>query len=706
MMTCMSPIGRGAVMTACIAAWPLPAAAQSAIDDSVVVSATRSERSSFDVPVSIDAVDGETLRDGQPQVNLSEALGRVPGLVIQNRHNYAQDLQVSIRGSGARATFGIRGVRLYADGIPATMPDGQGQASNFALSSAGRIEVMRGPVAALYGNASGGVIQLFTEEAPRTPTLSADLLAGNHGTWRSGAKLAGRSGALDALVDVSRFHTDGYRAHSAARRDQFNSRLGLGLGEATRAILVFNHLDMPETQDPLGLRRAQVRADPRQVDSAAIMSNTRKSVTQSQLGATLEHRLDGSNRLRASAYAGDRQVTQFLGILPPVQIPATHSGGVVDLDRYFGGANLNWLHQSSLFGQPFNATVGLEHELMQERRRGFVNNFGVSGALKRDEDNRVTSTNLFAQGDWRFAERWSATAGLRNTRIEFESRDYFVSGATNRDDSGRVSYSNTSPVGGLSFRLLPEISLYASAGRGFETPTFAELAYRSAGAGPGLNFALLPARSSNAELGVKGRLGDAYRFSLARFETATRDEIVVESNTGGRATFKNAGRTRRSGWEAALQAVLPAGFDAQVSWTLLDARYAEAFTTAVGAPAVLVTVPAGNRIPGVPGATLYAELRWKHFASGFSAVFDARRSGKVYVNDLNADAAEAYTVVNLRAGFEQRARGWRLAETLRVDNLGNRAYVGSVIVGDGNGRFFEPAQKRTVAVILSASLEF
>ena len=269
-----------------------------------------------------------------------------------------------------------------------------------------------------------------------------------------------------------------------------------------------------------------------------------------------------------------------------------------------------------------------------------------------------------------------------------------------------MSYSNTSPVGGLSFRLLPEISLYASAGRGFETPTFAELAYRSAGAGPGLNFALLPARSSNAELGVKGRLGDAYRFSLARFETATRDEIVVESNTGGRATFKNAGRTRRSGWEAALQAVLPAGFDAQVSWTLLDARYAEAFTTAVGAPAVLVTVPAGNRIPGVPGATLYAELRWKHFASGFSAVFDARRSGKVYVNDLNADAAEAYTVVNLRAGFEQRARGWRLAETLRVDNLGNRAYVGSVIVGDGNGRFFEPAQKRTVAVILSASLEF
>ena len=313
-----------------------PAAAQDA-DEGVVVSATRTERRNLEIPASIDAVGAETLREGRPKVNLSESLGGVPGMVLQNRGNYAQDLQMSIRGFGARSTFGIRGIKLYADGIPATMPDGQGQAANFNLSTAQRIEVMRGPLAALYGNSSGGVVNLFTADGPKRPTLSGDLLVGDYGTQRFGAQAGGDSGAVNYLADWSQFHTDGYREHSAANRQQFNGVMKWQAGADTRVTFVANTLYQPETQDALGLTATQASVNPRQADPSALLFNTRKTVRQEQTGATIDQRLGAGDRLRASVYLGDRQVRQFQSIPLAAQNLVRSSGGVVDLGRYFGG---------------------------------------------------------------------------------------------------------------------------------------------------------------------------------------------------------------------------------------------------------------------------------------------------------------------------------------------------------------------------------
>lgn len=672
----------------------LPASGQDA--DGVTVSATRSERKSFDVPVSVDAVGSEALRDGQPKVNLSESLGRVPGLVIQNRNNYAQDLQLSIRGFGARATFGIRGVKLYADGIPATMPDGSGQAANFDLFSAQRVEVMRGPFASLYGNSAGGVVQVFTQDGPKAPTAEAEALLGPWGTNRLGLKFGGTAESINYTADWSRFHTDGWRAHSSVNRQQGNAKLRWQAGEDTRITLVANTLNQPETQDPLGLSRAQLNADRRQADPSATTFNTSKSIRQTQAGITLDHRLSAGNTLRASVFMGERAVRQYLAVPLAAQAAATSSGGIVDLSTAFGGGSLVYMHEGSLAGRPFNFTGGLEAEQMQQRRKGFLNTNGIIGALKRDEDDTVTSRNLFAQGDWRLSERWAASAGIRNTRVAFNTLDFFVAGV-NGNDSGAVKYSNTSPVAGLTYRLLPELNLYASAGRGFETPTFAELAYRTGGSG--LNFALKPSRSSTSEVGIKGRIAEDHRVSLAHFDTQTQDEIVIDTNAGGRSTFKNASRTRRTGWEASWQALLPANFDALVAWTLLDARYVDAFTSGV-------PVQSGNKLPGVPGSTLYGELRWRHPGAGFTAALEARRNAKVFVDDANSDAAQGYVVTNVRFGLEQRGSGWKLAQTLRVDNLANKSYIGSVIVADGNGRFFEPALPRSVSLLVNGRREF
>src|SRR5947207_5367200 len=250
-------------------------------DDVVVITATRQPQPSLEVPASVDRIYSDEIREARPQVNLSESLGRVPGIVVQNRQNYAQDLQVQSRGFGARSTFGVRGIRLVADGIPATMPDGQGQAATFSLSSADHIEVLRGPFSALYGNSAGGVIAVETMDAPREPMAEADLLFGSYGTWRAGLRFGGQFGALNALGDVSRFETDGYRQHSAALRDHLNAKFKLG-----SFTVVANSLRQPATQDPLGLTRAQFEQDPRQATSQALQFDTKKSVSQDQVGGT------------------------------------------------------------------------------------------------------------------------------------------------------------------------------------------------------------------------------------------------------------------------------------------------------------------------------------------------------------------------------------------------------------------------------------
>jgi iron complex outermembrane recepter protein len=671
----------------------------------VVVSATRSERDSADVPVAIDTLRERIIREDQPQVNLSETLNRVPGISVLNRQNYAQDVQISLRGFGARSTFGVRGIRLIADGIPATSPDGQAQASSFALSSVERIEVMRGPFSSLYGNAAGGVIQLFTADGPREPTLSGSVVAGSYGTYKLDTQFGGQYRDLNYRLDVSRFHTGGYREHSAATRDITNGKFKLPVASGLLTLVV-NTLDQPEAQDPLGLTRAQVARNRRQVDTAAITFNTRKSVRQNQAGLVYEFETDARNQFQARLYSGDRQITQYLAIplsLPNgtlVQRAPTHSGGVVDLDRGYGGAGLRWTHAVIEGDRPLTLTGGLDYDRQAENRKGFLNVNGVVGDLKRDERDVVSSTDAYAQLEWRMSERWSSAAGLRHSRVRFDSQDYFiVPGTLNGDDSGVVSFVKTNPVAGVVYRLSQAWSMYANIGRGFETPTFAELAYRP-NSQSGLNFALQPSTSLHKEIGLKGRLTSATRVNLALFHINTTNEIVVNSATGGRTDYKNAPGTRRDGIEFSVGSKLPAGFEAYASYTRLNAEFTQPFTSS-GA-----VVPAGSKLAGVPQNSLFGELVWRHAASGFHTGAEVRAAGRVFVDDLNSESASPYTVANLRAGFEQRSKAWRVTEFVRVDNVTDRQYVGSVIVADTNRRFYEPSPGRNYLVGVSASLRF
>jgi iron complex outermembrane receptor protein len=672
----------------------------------VVVTATRTEALPFDVPASIDRVGGEAIRDARRQVDISESLGGVPGLVARDRQNYAQDVQISVRGFGARSTFGIRGVRLYVDSIPATLPDGQGQISNVDLGSADRIEILRGPFSALYGNSSGGVLQVFTEEGSGPPTVSFGLTGGSDGMLRLGSRVSGSGNGIGYVLSASRFESDGYRNHSAAKRSVGNAKLTLKPDSDSKLTLIANSLALPKAQDPLGLSRAQFDADPRSVDPSAIAFDTRKTVDQTQLGAVYERRVDAANSWRALVYTGHRNTEQFQSIPAATQANPLHPGGVILLNRDYSGTDLRWTAKPS---NDFTLVGGFAYDTLTEHRRGRQNfigtTLGVEGALRRDEINKVSDFDPYVQAAWQFAPRWSLNAGVRHSSVRFSSEDHYIVGS-NPDDSGRVDYSATLPVLGLLFAATDDVHLYATAGRGYETPTLNELAYRPSGA-TGLNLGLQAARSDSVEVGAKTRDAAWGDLNLALFETTTHDEIVTQTNVGGRSTFQNAGATRRRGLEASWSRQFAGSLRAEAAWTWLDARYRDAFKTCTATPcaAANVSVAAGNRIPGIPRSALYAALGWSP-PSGWRGGIEARALSRVWVNDLNSDAAAGYATVAAYAGYTTRIGPWELGGFARIDNLAARRYAGSVIVNEGNSRFFEPAPGRTWTAGINAALAF
>jgi iron complex outermembrane receptor protein len=503
---------------------------------------------------------------------------------------------------------------------------------------------------------------------------------------------------------VSRFDTEGFRDHSAATRDTANGKVRLNIGDDTTVTVIANYLNQPDTQDPLGLTKAQMDQDRRQAGTGALAQDTRKSIENSQAGAILEKRLSSEDSIRVLGYAGKRTVQQFLAL--------TFAGrGVVDLNRDFEGVDFRWTRQTELADRPFNFTVGMNYDVMNEARKGFTNVAGQIGALGRDEDNTVFDFDQFVQAQWDLTDRWSVSAGVRHSVVKFKSEDHFIrTTPANGDDSGSIDFSETTPVAGVVFKVTPVFNLYANAGKGFETPTFAELAYKTISpASTGLNFDLKPAESNNYEIGAKTYLGANTRLNAAVFKTDTKNEIVVLVNSGGRSVYQNVDSTSRKGFELAIDTKFADGFTGLLAYTYLDAKFDNAFLTCATSAACIaanVNVPAGNKIPGVPANSVYGELGWSYVPLGFATAVEARWVDKVFTSDLNDEAAQSYTLVNLRGSLEQKLGGWKLSEFARVDNIFDEKYVGSVIVNASNGQFYEPAPGTNYTIGMAVGYQF
>ncbi|MGY1490172.1 TonB-dependent receptor family protein [Methylobacillus pratensis] len=671
----------------------------------VVVTATRAAQRSFDLPVAIDVVGKENIQDGLPQMTLSESLIRVPGITAQNRTQMAQDPQISSRGFGARSAFGVRGVRVYVDGIPLTYPDGSGQPGSVDLGAMQGIEVMRGPFSALYGNSSGGVVQLLTENAPAGHELSAGVLFGSYDTRRENARAAGTADGLEYLINYSNYSSDGYRDHSRNKKEQGTAKFRFNLNEDTKLTTLVNWFDQ-EADDPIGLTRSEVRADRKQASPVAIESNTRVSRSQTQVGFNLEHRINHNNSLNMVAYVGNRKNLQYLAL--PRTAPINANGRASQIDRDFWGTDIRWDNSGELFSRPYNFSLGLTYGKMRDDRldinadNGVKRSLSQTWSLNRNEENIATNFDKYAQVKWSALESLDLHVGVRRTKVTLEVDDNFITGqGANGDNSGRVTYEKTTPVFGAVWKATPALNFYANYGKGFETPTFIEAAYASTAANSTPNLSLKPSESRNFEIGTKAIIGNNTSANLTLFKTLTDDEIVVDDTVSGRSSYMNAGKTKRHGAELSIESKFANNISLFGSYTLLNAKFDSTYTNTLN-----TTVESGNYLPGTYKTQIYGEVAWKHQASGFNTAFEARHNSKVYVNDVNTDTAGSYTIFNIRAGLQQKLENWRFSEYVRVENIFDKDYIGSIRVNDGNARFFEPAAGRNWLLGLNATYIF
>ncbi|HDS9501937.1 TPA: TonB-dependent receptor [Klebsiella variicola] len=684
---------------------PLIAAAQTADEQTMVVTAAPTTVSELDTPAAVSVVNGDEMRQAAPRVNLSESLGAVPGLQVQNRQNYAQDLQLSIRGFGSRSTYGVRGLRIYVDGIPATMPDGQGQTSNIDIGSVDTIEVLRGPFSALYGNSSSGVINVTSQTGTQPPTVEASSYYGSFGTWHYGMKATGavgdgsHAGDVDYTVSTNRFTTHGYRDHSGARKNLANARLGVRINDVSKLTLLLNSVDI-KANDAGGLTADEWRDNPRQ-SPRGDQYNTRKNTRQTQAGLRYERQLSAQDDLSVMMYAGERETTQFQSIPRAPQLKPSHAGGVIDLTRHYQGIDTRLTHRGELL-VPVTLTAGLDYENMSERRKGYENfvmvngapQYGEQGALRRNERNLMWNVDPYLQTQWQLTDKLSLDAGVRYSSVWFDSNDYYITPG-NGDDSGDASYHKWLPAGSLKYALTDAWNVYLSAGRGFETPTINELSYRSDNQS-GLNFGLKPSTNDTVEIGSKTRLGNGL-LTAALFQTNTDNEIVVDSSSGGRTSYKNAGKTRRQGMELGLDQQFGESWRLKAAWTWLDATYRTNVCDDASCN--------GNRIPGIARNMGYASFGYQP-EQGWYAGSDIRYMSDIMANDENTAKAPSWTVVGLTTGYKWSYGRMDMDLFGRVDNLFDREYVGSVIVNESNGRYYEPAPGRNYGIGLNLAWRF
>lgn len=567
------------------------------------VEATRTDTGYLQTPASVFRIEAPQV-DSSSQVNLTEVVKGIPSLQIRNRENYAQDLQLSMRGFGARSTFGVRGIRLYVDGIPATMPDGQGQTSNIDLSSLDHVEVLTGPFSSLYGNSSGGTILTSTKEGQGKDSIELSYSGGSHDKSRAGLVLqGGAKGANEPsyIISSSYFDTDGYREHSGAEKVLNNAKLSWNLDDGSKINWVTNYVKI-HADDPQGLTHDQWNANPKQQVPFLKQFNVRKDIEQTQTGVTWSKPINDKNELYAMAYLGNRQVTQYQSIPKSTQDASiNHAGGVIDFERNYYGADFRWTGKELLPNTTLS--VGVALDAMDEDRKGFENfnlvngqpSYGAKGNLRRDEDNTLWNIDPYLQASWQFLPTWRLDTGVRYSNVHYKSEDNYLS---NGDDSGKTDYDKVLPSVALSWRILPELMAYVSYAKGFETPTFTEMAYRPDGQS-GFNFDLTASTSDTYETGLKSQnqLGD---FTLAVFQTKTKDDIVSAGNSNGRSTFRNADKTLREGVEFAWNKKLWRDLIATASYSYLDATF-DADIPALGN---IAQISSGNAIPVLPKTKL------------------------------------------------------------------------------------------------------
>ncbi|MCP1331419.1 TonB-dependent receptor [Halomonas sp. R1t4] len=645
-----------------------------AVLPTVEVSAPRLAREIYATPAVVSTIEQDTIAQGQQRVRLDESLNRVPGVFLQNRDNFAQGQRISIRGFGARAPFGVRGITVMVDGIPYTLPDGQAQLDAIDLDSAERIEVIRGPSSVLYGNAAGGVIDITTADGRDNPGTRLRMGAGSDGYQKMALQNGGVQGDWSHHISLTALNVDGYREQSSTEKYLLNAKLRRELGSDRALTAIINLLDNPRSEDPGALNAREVAEGRDQAAPNSLALDAGQTVDQQLIGLQYEDLSAGEGELYLKGFIAQRDFEQ--------QLPFVGSSRL-GYQRDYMGASAEYHHEVTLGNLPLNYIVGVDAVRQKDDRfRNDVNPQGAVGEPLADETQTATSTGVFAQGDLALSELLTLSLGTRFDRVDLDVDDDF---AADGDQSGQRTFNEWSGSAGLSYRYRPQHQAYINTGTAFETPTFSEFANP---AGGGFNPSVEPQKAWNREVGLRGYIAPlALDYDVALFSVRVRDELVPYDE-GGRTFYQNAGDTKRDGVELAL------------GWQLADQWRLDSALTLARYEFDEFATPSerfdGNRIPGLPEQTWVNQLTWENLDERF-ATLETEYVGDLVADNANETSVDSYWLVNLRVGD-----GWQLSQQTRLSayvglrNLLDEEHYSNVRLNGTFGRFYEPAPGRSV----------
>lgn len=643
---------------------------QSITFDEVQVSALRIATPTLQQPFSIATYRAGTLQETRQQLSLQEYLYQVPGLFSLNANNYAQDLRISIRGFGARSAFGIRGVKIVVDGIPETTPDGQGQIDNLNIGIIDRMEVLKGPSSALYGNASGGVIQIFTKQDFNQNFLNAGLTFGSFNMQQyqlSGGWVHKRT---RAIIQGTHTRTDGYREQSNLKNTNFNARLFHDFSDRSKINFQLNYTNSPVGDDPGGINQADVDEDRRQARNQNVLYKAGESIAQLKLGSQYEYELSDNKSLQFYGFYSTRD---FEGRLP------FGTDGWVDLQRAYFGQGGHFKTQSALPSGSNTLQIGYEWAIQEDDRKRFDNNEGVKGDLGLDQIERFSTLGLYVLDHLAF-DRWLFSFGLRYDLNQLTAEDQFRSDG---DQSGSRNLSALNPSVGINYELSRMLHVYGSYRTSFETPSLSELSANPSGAA-GFDPDLKSQRAYNYELGFKGLLGNNLDFDLAFFHINTKNDLVPFELEAfpGRTFYRNAGSTVRNGLEFWLRYQLSRYFSVRGSYTYSDFTYDEYVLDDEDF--------AGKLLPAIPPHFLSLQLAYES-EDGLNLRLQHRFTAEFYANDANTATEPAYQVTDLSMSYRLPFNKTTLVPFFGINNIFDTQYSDNVRINAFGGRYYEPA---------------
>ncbi|MCI0699003.1 TonB-dependent receptor [candidate division KSB1 bacterium] len=675
----------------------------------IVVTATRQERPIDRVPYAIDLIERKEIQRGEAGLSLDEVLRAVPGVAVNNRFNFSQGDQISIRGVGSRAPFGVRGIKIILDGIPLTMPDGQSQLNNLDLGSVGKIEVLRGPSSSLHGNAAGGLINIQTEPAPTIFFLLApQFIAGADGLRKWQGKVSGKIGRHAYLVNVNKLELEGYREHSAANSASVNAVSRHDISKHLRLAAVFNYFDAPHLLNPSSLSKPDAVTSPASARFFVKQQGAGKQTRQGQGGITVQYDDGEFRQYEATFYGLSRS------LLNPIP------GRIIELDRISGGIRAVFSQRRQFDRTLLRWTLGTDFEVQDDARLEFEN-LGIPndqvgrveessifdllqyGPRLLDQKEEVVGIGPFAELEFAPDPQWRLTLGGRYDRYKFKVNDRLIEDGI--DDSGARSMDKFSPMLGLTYHPHHFITFYGNYSTAFQTPTTTELSNRPTGEG-GLNAALRPERITGFELGLKG-IWPARHFNcdLSFYMIQIADMLIpyqIQNQQSEEIFFRNAGKAENKGLEVKLAWVPAKGWRADLAYTLMNSVFKDFLVEA--SPDKLVQL-AGNAVPGAPPHRLFAGLVYEH-AAGAYAEINLQWVDQFFANDFNGPSPgsnkpvqdfinDAHLTVDLRLGFQRPFNKIGIEIFLGSNNIFNERYNGSIVPNAAGDRFFEPAAGRS-----------